>query len=237
MPAPQLLQAQSTRLGGISTLPFQSLNLGFHTEDEAANVSENRRRFFQSIGASPEQLAESYQVHGKEVYHATAPIRTEGYDALITQTPGLILGVSVADCCPVLVYDPQQQAIAAIHAGWKGTALEIVKHTLEQMMATFGTQPSQCHAYIGTCISQAHYEVDDRVADQFAEAYKTARSTPGKWLLDLKAANRGQLTEMGMLEANIQTSPHCTWADNDRFFSHRKEEGQTGRMMAVIGLI
>lgn len=237
MPIPHLLQAQSTRLGGVSPLPFQSLNLGFHTADEAENVNENRRRFFQSIGAPPDQLAESHQVHGKEVYHAQAPIRTEGYDALITRTPGLILGVSVADCCPVLVYDPQQQAVAAIHAGWRGTAQEIVKHTLARMEAEFGTQPSHCHAYIGTCISQAHYEVDGKVADQFAEAYKTARATPGKWLLDIKAANQGQLTEMGLATENITVSPHCTWADNDRFFSHRKEKGQTGRMMAVIGLV
>jgi len=232
----EVAAAESTRLGGVSPAPYESLNLGWHTDDAADNVRENRRRFLAALPASPEAVAESFQVHGKEVLHARQPGKAHGYDALISQEMGLVVGVSVADCCPILIYDARQRAIAAVHAGWRGTAAQIVTQTMEQMQRTFGTQPLDCLAYVGTCISQANYEVDGQVASQFEKAYKKPGAAAGKWMLDLKAANRGQLLAAGVPAEQIEVSPFCTWDDNGRYFSHRREQGAAGRFMAVIAL-
>lgn len=129
----RLIAAESTRQGGISPAPFASLNLGINTDDDAANVDENRSRFFSAIGAGNYPFASSLQVHGTEILQVTEAGRFTGYDALITNKPGLLIGVTVADCVPILIYDQQQQAIAAIHAGWRGTAGGIAAKTLARM--------------------------------------------------------------------------------------------------------
>lgn len=119
----EVITAESTRHGGVSPAPFTSLNLGINTADEAANVDENRRRFFSAIGASAYAFASSHQVHGTEILYATEAGRYMGHDALITNKPGLLVGVTVADCVPILIYDPAHKAVAAIHAGWRGTVV------------------------------------------------------------------------------------------------------------------
>lgn len=233
---PGLIVAESTRHGGISPVPFASLNLGFNTEDAAENVTENRRRFFDAIGASPDRFASSHQVHGTEVLHTTEPGRFEGYDALITNQPGLLVGVSVADCVPILVYDGGNKAVAAVHAGWRGTLGGIVAETLSRMQQQFGTQPSQCYAYVGTCIDAISFEVGPEVAEQFAPDFKRMDAGTGKGYVDLKAANVKNLTDFGIPPAQIGLSPFSTVLDNDDYFSYRAERGQTGRMLAVIGV-
>jgi len=231
-----VVAAQSDRLDGFSKAPFASLNLGLSVGDDETVVLRNRDVFCQSLGFAKEQLAWGRQVHGDRSLHATQPGRYEGYDAFITDTPGLVIAASAADCTPILIHDPAHKACAAIHAGWKGTVAEIVFKTLQHMRQAFGTEGKDCLAFIGACISADAFEVNADVADQFPETLKRFDPLRQKYLVDLKAANKQQLLRFGIPETQIEVSPCCTVLNNERFFSHRKEKGTTGRMMAVIGL-
>jgi hypothetical protein len=233
---PFLSAAESTRYGGVSEPPFQSLNLGLHTEDKPEAVRENRRRFLAACGFRPDQTAGSHQVHGAEVLWVQEAGYFSGYDALITTQPGLLLTVTVADCTPVLIFDPVNKAVAAIHAGWKGTVARIVQRTLQAMQENFGTAPSDCLAYIGTCIDYCDFEVDADVADHFENSHKYWDETKGKFLVDLKTANQSQLLHTGLVANKVQVSTFSTFTHHQHFFSHRYEKGKTGRMLAAIGL-
>ena len=230
-----LIAAESTRHGGISPIPFASLNLGINTADDSTNVEENRRRFFGAIGANTYPFASSHQVHGTDILHTTEPGRFQGYDALITNQPGLLIGVTVADCVPILIYDHANKAVAAIHAGWRGTVGGIVAKTLTTMQQRFGTTAKQCYGYVGTCIDQDSFAVGPEVADQFALAFRRDDLLTGKSYVDLKGANRQPLIDFGIPSAQISVSSFSTVVTNEDYFSHRAERGQTGRMLAVIG--
>ena len=233
---PELIAAESTRYGGVSPAPFDSLNLGINTTDAPENVSENRQRFFSAIGAADYSFASSYQVHGTEVLYATRAGRFDGYDALITDQPGLLVGITVADCVPILIYDQAHQTVAAIHAGWRGTAGGIVTKTLTMMQQQFGTVAEACYAYIGTCIDECSFEVGPEVAEQFSSTFRQVNADTGKDCVDLKAANRHFLVDFGIPLNQIVVSSFSTVLNNDTYFSYRAENGQTGRMLAVIGL-
>lgn len=233
---PRLIFAESTRHGGVSPAPYQSLNLGKNTADLPGHLAENRRRFCNALGFQPEQLAWSNQVHGAEIRLATGPGGADGFDALITNTAGVIVTVSVADCTPVLVYDSKNQAVAAIHAGWRGAAAGIVVKTLEMMSAQFGTQAADCRAYVGTCIDACSFEVGPEVAAAFDGIFQHYDPERGKFFVDLKKNCTAQLQNFGLPAAQIEVSPYSTVLHNTDYFSHRKEGGTTGRMMAVIGL-
>lgn len=231
-----LITAESTRHGGVSTPPFASLNLGLSTTDSPAHVAQNQALFWQSLGISPDQIASSHQVHGAEILEITHPGRHEGYDALITNQKDILLTVTVADCTPILIYDHQRRAIAAIHAGWRGTVQEIVSKTVRKMQDTYRTDPAQCYAYVGTCIDECSFEVGEEVADQFDTPYKRFDQAVGKYFVDLKKANRNQLIQAGIPETNIQTSEYSTVIHNQDYFSFRHENGVTGRLLVCIGL-
>lgn len=232
----EVIAAESTRHGGVSSAPFTSLNLGINTADDVKNVDENRRRFFNAIGASAYAFASSHQVHGTEIMYATEAGRYTGYDALITDKPGLLIGVTVADCVPILIYDPVHKAVAAIHAGWRGTVGGIVLKTLARMQQQFGTNAAQCYAYVGTCIDECAFEVGPEVAEQFDAAFKRADAGSDKSFVDLKAANAHLMLTAGIPERHLDVSPFSTVLHNDTYFSYRAEKGQTGRLLAVIGL-
>ena len=233
---PGLSAAQSTRNGGVSLAPYHSLNLGKSTADDPIHVAENRLRFCAALGFQPNEMAWSKQVHGDQIRHATEPGGSEGYDALVTNVPGILLAVSVADCTPILVYDSRNRAVAAIHAGWRGTVAGIVAKTLIFMEQQFGTQGADCFAYVGACIDECSFEVGDEVALAFADPFKRFDPERGKFFVDLKKANAAQLLGFGVPEAQIEVSPYCTVRHSDDFFSHRKDQGMTGRGMGVIGL-
>ena len=235
-PFPNLISAESTRHGGVSPAPFASLNLGISTDDSPENVIENRRLFFEAIGATNYSFASSYQVHGTEVLYTTEPGRFEGYDALITNQPGLLVGVTVADCVPVLIYDAENQVVATIHAGWRGTVGGIVSKTLARMQQQFDTQPAACYSYVGTCIDECSFEVGPEVAREFADTFVQINPITQRPCVDLKANNRQQLIDAGVPVRQIELSPSSTVLNNQDYFSHRAEKGQTGRMLAVIGL-
>ncbi|MEZ0607382.1 peptidoglycan editing factor PgeF [Fibrella sp. WM1] len=233
---PQLIAAESTRHQGVSQPPYTTNNLGINTDDVPEHVTENRRRWLAQWGHSESSLASSYQVHGTEVFVATEAIRTTGYDALVTNVPGLLVGVTVADCTPILVYDRRNRAVAAIHAGWRGTVGGIVTNALQTMQREYGTEPADCLAYVGTCIDAANFEVGPDVAAQFAEHRKQLDPATGKALVDLKQANADQLRAFGLTDAQIDISTYSTIIHNTDYFSHRLERGLTGRMLAIIGV-
>lgn len=232
----KIIAAQSTRMGGVSTAPFESLNLGLSVNDIEKNVIRNRELFFGGLGIQLQHLAKSHQVHGNDVFVVNEPGNVEKYDAQITNQPEIYLVVSIADCTPILIHDEKNNAIAAIHAGWRGTVGKIVKKTLQKMKDNYGTEGKNCKAYIGACIDFENFEVGEEVAVHFNDNLKKFDPQKNKWFVDLKSANKEQLIEGGLLLENIEISPYCTVRNNDIFFSHRKEKGKTGRMMAVIGM-
>jgi YfiH family protein len=225
---PQLVAGVSTRHGGKSTEAYQTLNLGIHTDDHPDRVQQNLSLFCRELGISPQALARSYQVHGDIIWETKEPGYTSGYDAIIAHAPGIFAGVGIADCCPILLADPLRGCTAAIHAGWKGTVAQIVSKTASAMISQ-GSNPGDILAYIGPCISLTHFEVGDEVAEQFD--FKEKRGA--RWHVDLKATNEAQLRNVGI--SQIEISDYCTIENNDLFFSHRKEKGITGRMLAIIG--
>ncbi|TAE30217.1 MAG: peptidoglycan editing factor PgeF [Cytophagales bacterium] len=233
---PNLVIAESTRHGGVSIAPYQSLNLGLNTNDSAKHVDENRERFFAALNVSPDRVATSHQVHGQEILTVTEPGQYDGYDALMTNQPNLFVGVSIADCVPILVYDPKNKAVAAIHAGWKGTVAELVRLTLEAMQRTYQTNPRDCYAYVGTCIDEISFEVGPDVADLFAPEFKRVDEFTQRTFVNLRSANTRQLANFGIPTAQLAISSYSTVLNNDDYFSHRLEKGQTGRLMALIGL-
>ena len=232
---PHLIAAQSKRIGGVSVGDFNSLNLGLSTEDKKNNIEQNRTLFFSSLGINESNLASSHQVHGNEILIAHEAQRATGYDAVITNKVNLFVAVTIADCTPVLIYDKHTHAVAAIHAGWRGTASKIVERTLNEMQKNFGTNAADCFAYIGTCISKNAFEVGNEVAEQFDNAFVHFNETKQKHYVDLKAANLQQLQGFGIPISQIEIAETCTVLNNDSYFSYRKENGKTGRMLAVIG--
>lgn len=233
---PEISAGQSTRLGGVSREPFLNLNLGKSVGDDIENVERNRAIFFGQLGFEKEDAVFSHQVHGSEVLLVNKAGNYSGFDAQITNIVGICLAVSIADCTPILIFDSKNKAIAAIHAGWKGTVGEIVSKTLSEMNVNFGTKGESCFAFIGANISQPNFEVGEDVADNFDQKFKYFDSTKNKYFVDLKAANKAQLIDFGIPENQIEVSEMCTVANNDLFFSHRKEKGITGRGLAAIGL-
>lgn len=233
---PNVVAIQTTREGGVSNGAFRSLNLGLSSGDSPETVMENRARLYRTIGIEPNHIVLSHQVHGDLVLIAERGGIYDAYDAHITNQTGVFLAVSVADCTPILIYDPIHNAVAAVHAGWRGTAKSVLYKTLLKMNNAFGTEGKDCYAFIGACISGKYYEVGEEVASHFPNAVKQYIEAKGKFLLDLKAANRLQLEAFQIPPAHIEVSPHCTYEEHERFFSFRHEKGRTGRMLALIGL-
>ncbi|HMQ49905.1 MAG TPA: peptidoglycan editing factor PgeF [Saprospiraceae bacterium] len=232
---PAIRAVESTRHGGVSTVPYASLNLGIYTDDDPEDVAQNLAILCQHLGINKDRLASSHQVHDNKVLHVETPGHFEGYDALITNQPDVFLAVTIADCTPILIFDPIKKSIAAVHAGWRGTVKQVVRAAIDEITKAFGTNPGHCFAYVGTCIDGDSYEVDHEVASHFPASCKKALPN-NKFLVDLKVANKLQLLKAGIPQSQIAISPYSTFLDNEHFFSHRKEKGLTGRMMAVIGL-
>jgi len=231
-----LIAAESTRHGGVSPAPYFSLNLGGSTLDSVENVTINNNRFFEALDVEPEQIAKSHQVHSSEILKVTAGGRFEGFDALITNVKNIQLAVTIADCTPILIYDPVNQTIAAVHAGWRGTVQNIVLKTAKALQIEYGSDPGDCIAYVGTCIDECSFQVGEEVAVNFDSAYKRWDSSLQKFFVDLKQANKDQLLLAGLKSENIGISPYSTVLNNDDYFSYRNEKGLTGRMLATIGI-
>lgn len=231
---PSVVAGFSTRHGGVSTGDYASLNLGLSTADNRLNVLENRRRFFDALGFTIEELALPGQVHGTEVRAVAEAGLYPGYDALVTGRTGLLLCISAADCAAVLLADAEAGVVGAAHAGWRGAAGGIVGRTVAAMQA-LGATPVRIRAYISPCISEAHFEVGPEVAAQFDPAFVHPRPHANPHV-DLKAALLAQLVTSGVPSDAVEVAAHCTVAEHHTFFSHRADHGTTGRMMGCIGL-
>jgi len=235
---PELIAVESNRKGGVSKMPYSSLNLGLNTDDKPENILENRKRFFERLGIKMSRVTQSNQVHKDKILKVTRSKIYEGYDALITENSNTFLSVAVADCTPILVYDAKNQAVAAIHAGWKGTVLDITAKTIQKMTQDCKTNPKDCYVYVGTCIDENSFEVGEDVAAMFTYDVKRLDKTgrKPKFFVDLKKANLMQLLKCGVPENQIEVSPFSTVLNNDFYFSHRKEKGLTGRIIVMIGV-
>jgi hypothetical protein len=239
----------STRRGGVSPAPWDSLNFGPSRGDAAENVAENYRRFCGCLGVDENRAVLSKQVHETTVRHVTAADAGKGLtrgrdytaDALITDEPDLPLVVFSADCGILLLHDPVRRAVGAIHAGWRGCAAGIVEKTVAAMGDAFGTRPADIRAAIGPCIGQCCFETDGDVpaamtAALGAEAEPYLERRGAKWQVDLAGLNRQWLLRAGVAPDCIDTCGLCTACHPDLFWSHRKMGDARGVQCAMIAL-
>jgi len=237
----------TTRAGGLSSGVFASFNLGFTAGDSSSIVNKNRQLLADAIGIKPDQLITIRQSHTNKVRIVTAETEaaapdSEPYDAQVTAVPGKCLSVIVADCVPILLYDPTHKVIAAVHAGWRGTVRKITSETLQVMMKKFGSNPRHILAGMGPSIGPCCYEVGQDVIDEVVtrlgsrESFLIEGDKLGKARLDLWEANRRQMIEAGVLLDHIEIPHICTSCNTAKYYSYRKETEGTGRMMAGIML-
>ena len=243
---PRVTQGFTTRRGGVSTEPYESLNLGTHVGDTAAQVLANRRRVWHELGISEAQVVLAEQVHGDRVAVVSEGAGQDpvaGADALVTSTPGLLLMLLFADCVPVYLVDPVRKVIGLAHAGWRGAAANIAGKTVRTMTEEFASVPAGCFAAIGPCIGGDSYEVGAEVADLFrslpgarASNVVTPRSEiGGTYNLNLRAVVFGQLLYAGIPAGSIAVCDEDTFRSKRDFFSYRRD-GATGRMAAFLAL-
>ena len=253
---PGLSAGFSTRHGGTSKGEWNSLNCALHVRDREADVIRNRELIAEELGLPFETWTCAEQVHGNRVHIVTNAERGAGRlsresaiqsaDSLITNEPGIWLTAFYADCVPLYFVDPVKRAIGLAHAGWKGTVMEIAAETVKAMEYTYECRPEDILASIGPSIGVCCYEVDEKVMERVKPIYgqqadpeeaKKAYSSldNGKYMLDLKEINRHIMIKAGILPMNIELSEWCTSCHTDLFFSHRKEQGATGRMVSWIG--
>lgn len=255
----------STREGGVSTVyGSNSLNLGWTKDDDPALVAENRRLFYRSAQENLPSGRSFQTVTLKQIHSAlVVPIREEDGvfegrlqtadgkavlkgDGALTDLPGVMLGVQTADCVPVLIADVNKRAVAAIHAGWRGTAARIVEQGCATMRGEYGSRPEDLVAVVGPSIGACCYAVGEEVRSEFAAQFKYADALfrtvdDGQMRLDLWEANRRQLLDAGVAADKITVIGECTACARShgerKYFSHRDEHGFTGRMMSVIGVV
>jgi polyphenol oxidase len=241
----------STRVGGASPMPENSLNLAGFNEDTAENILENRRRFLKLFGGAW-ALAGCWQVHGSEVRliinlgEAKPAEDARGdtiyCDAIVSNARGVLAGVKTADCVPILIGDPTTGAFAAVHAGWRGTLAEVATTALKRMITEYRTKPQDVRVAIGPAAGACCYEVGTDVIDAFKSSFPSqnlfAETRADHACIDLLKANRAQLISAGVDPERISIAPLCTMCRNDLFFSYRREknvQGKVGRLMSVIG--
>lgn len=232
---PSVTAGMSTRHGGVSSSPYDTLNLGRHVGDAASCVEENRRRFCAALDTDPAWLTTAGQVHGSTVRVIDAPRHEPFCDGLVTTTPGLLLAIAVADCAAVLLADPIEGAAGACHAGWRGAVRGVAADTVATMV-NHGAVPDQIRAYVSPCLSQEAFEVGPEVAERFDSAVVAHPDDTKRPHVNLKAALRRQLEGAGLPSGAIEVSDRCTFQETDHFFSYRAADGPTGRMFGAIVL-
>ena len=243
------VHAFSTRKGGVSAPPWDSLNLGVGRGDSENAVLENYRRFCSAIGLTVENTVLSKQIHETTVRICSSSDAGKGLfiprdytaDALITNEPDLPLVVFSADCGIILLYDPIQKVIGAVHAGWRGCAAGILEKAVHAMITTYGSRSEDILAAIGPSIGPCCFETDDDVPSAMraalgadAELYCTKQEP--KWHVDLAGLNRQWLLRAGLLPDHIDSCGLCTACHPELFWSHRKMGNSRGAQIAVISL-
>ncbi len=223
------------------SLPYQN-SLALHTNQNPKDIVSNRENI--SLSSQPLEFIVANQIHSNSVVVIDEKL-SKGWseessaiyhcDGLITNQQGLVLTILTADCVPILLYDKSKNVISALHAGWRGTKLEIVKIAISKMIKEFGTNPKDIVVFIAPSIRKCCYEVGSDVSGEFEEYREYCTPTiDNRYMLDLSAINRVQLLEMGVESENIEISSSCTACESDKFFSYRKEGGCDGRFMSMI---
>ena len=232
---PGLLQAFSTRKGGVSPPPYAQLNLGLHTGDRRENVLKNRAIFFDALPVPKDRLVFPEQVHSDHVQLVKKPGMVPACDALITSQRNLFLTIQTADCFPVFLYDPLVQAVGIVHSGWRSTAKQIVAKTIRFMEAELQAKPERLLAAIGPGVQQACYQVDKKTASYFSDDVLLPDGS-GHFKLDVQGAIVSQLHQAGVTEEHIERDKTCTHCAAELYYSYRRDGINSGRMMGVIGV-
>jgi YfiH family protein len=241
----------TTRRGGVSRGPYESLNLGLHVGDDGADVLANRRLVAAALGADLGDMVFCDQAHGREVRVVTGADRGRGAfrlddaiartDALVTAEPGIVLAVMVADCVPIVLYDPVARVLACVHAGWRGTVARVTEAAVTAMRE-LGASPAAIIAGIGPAISPGRYQVGEDVLDAARQCFGAAAAGvirsdgAGRWLFDLWAANQILLREAGIAGDRVHLAAHPTGSDGDGLFFSDREARPCGRFAAVARL-
>ncbi|MFH0803005.1 MAG: peptidoglycan editing factor PgeF [bacterium] len=253
-----VLAAFTTRLGGFSATPYDTLNVGLFCGDKPYHVQENRRKIESALAVSLRDRV--LIVHGNQILVAERELRNDELpegDAILTCLPGYSLSMTFADCVPVYLYDPDWKAIALVHAGWRGTLAGISALAVERMICEYGSAPGRILAAIGPSIGPCCFMVDAEVASRFSEKFPYGQdlihgmanisskeqdegdgTSPSRncTYIDLWDANRRQLVESGIHDENIAVSGFCTSCRKDLFFSYRRDGRTSGRMAAIMSI-
>lgn len=243
----------TTRKGGCSEGAYASFNCSPYSGDRTESVARNQQLLYEGLPQLPRRLVIPRQVHGMEILAVNRAFsqssaeeqqrQLQGVDALITDLPGYCLCVSTADCVPLLLYDRKNRAVAAIHAGWRGTVQSIVSITLKKMAESYGTQGCDLVTAIGPSISPESFEVGDEVCDAFREKgfdmnrISFLNEATDRYHIDLWEANRLQLLQFGVPERQIEASGICTYIHYEDFFSARRLGVDSGRIVSGIAMI
>jgi YfiH family protein len=229
----ELKAGMSTKLGRDQSSVF-AMNMSYAVGDNPSNVRENRKCFFSQLNISEDELAIPHQCHSNMVADVAKPGEYNSCDALTTNKDHVALVITIADCVPILLYDPVQKVIGIVHAGWKGTSNAIMCETIDKMKKVYSCSPTNLYAFIGPSAGSCCYEVGKEVAINFEEKIVSYHNK--KFFLDLKGENKNQLLQSGLSISKIELSPDCTICRNDLYHSYRRDGTKSGRMMAVISI-
>lgn len=257
--SPTVTAFSTTRHGGRSEGSYASFNINPFCGDNPEHVAQNLELLVRKLGIDTRRIIIPHQIHrvesrmiAEDFFRLPAAVQAtilEGVDCVMTQVPGVCVGVSTADCLPLLYHDPTHHAVAAAHAGWRGTAARIAHKTLTDMYTCFGTNPQDVQVVIGPGIHVEHFEVGQEVYDTFAHTgndmtriaaqYENQNEEeravqPLKWHIDLPLCNRIQLEQAGVKPENITVSPICTYANHSDYFSARRLGTDSGRIYTGI---
>lgn len=245
-----LIHAFTTRKGGVSVGQCSTLNLSFNRDNKKENVLENFLRVADILHVDYNSIVAAQQVHNNKVgvvtsIHKGTGVSKEcffkGYDALITNVPGIPLSTLHGDCVPIYFWDNQNKAVGIAHSGWKGTVLKISAVVVEAMKKEYGTQPEKLQVVVGPSITRKYFKVMEDVYNEFKSILPeldddAAIKVDGqvKWMISLPDIVKATLLESGIKEENLDVTYICTYSDKERFYSHRRDKGQTGGMAAIV---
>jgi len=254
----QLTVGFTTRNGGVSKAPYHSFNIGLHVNDVAVDVLHNRQKLAQSVGLSFDAWTNGEQIHSNHIAIVTSKERgkgrnsmvdaIQGVDGLLTNEPDILLTSFYADCVPLYFWDEENGVVGLAHAGWKGTAAAIVFEMINTMKTTYHSDPKQIRCAIGPAIGDCCYEVNHVVIDRIMELWHTlelpeqalesvfSNKSEDNAHINLKEINRQIMIKAGILPSRIEISEWCTGCARHLFYSHRMEDGKTGRMASWIGI-
>ncbi len=229
----------TTRKGGVSDSYYRGLNVGLSTGDDPATVEKNRELVLEHFHVNKNQVSILEQVHSNTVIVAEPAWHKFKADAQVTNNPDLLLIIGMADCLPILFYDPVQQAVGAAHAGWRGTSMRIAENVIAMMQKEYGSKPADIRVAMGPAICKKNYQVGAEVFAAFKQAGipETVFDEDGeRYRVDIASANKVVLEHSGVLPEHIENLKLCTFADAELFYSHRRDGQKRGSHWALIKL-